>query len=114
MMNWIWTQDLPAQWHLPSHKLEDSDDSLPGDVDTVKGLLNFKADESSKEDDEEDEGNDVVEEEESLKADEDRMEEEKGSDMGEDGRQKTGSSQFVDIDEVSTFASVRLGCGELT
>jgi hypothetical protein len=96
-----------SQRRLPSHEQEDSDDSLAGDVDTVKGLLNFNADTSSDQDD--GDGDHVVEEEELLEADEDRMEEEKGSDTGEDGRQKTGSSKFVDADEVSMFASVRYG-----
>jgi len=54
----------------------------------------------------------VVEEEELLEVDEDRMEEEKGPDTGEDGRQKTATSKFVDADEVSTIACVR--CRELT
>lgn len=99
-----------SQRRLPSHELEDSDDSLAGDVDTVKGLLNFNADTSSDQDD--GEGDHAVEEEELLEIDEDRMEEEKGSDTGEDGRQKTATNKFVDADEVSTIACVR--CGELT
>jgi hypothetical protein len=96
-----------SQQRLPSQELEDSDDSRPGDVDTVKGLLNFNADTSSDEDDRDDgdDGDRRVQEEE-------RMDEEKGSDTGEDGRQKTGSSNFVEGDEVSTFASMR--CAELT
>ena len=97
-----------SQQCIPSQELEDSNDSSPGDVDTVKGLLNFNADTSSDEDDR-DLG---VQEGELLEADEERMDEEKGSDTGEDGRQKMGSSNFVEGDEVSTFASMR--CAELT
>src|ERR1700710_896378 len=43
-----------SQQRIPSQELEDSDDSRPRDVDTVKGLLNFNADTSSDEDDEDD------------------------------------------------------------